>query len=247
MLKIKSLTKIFHGKPILDAVSFNVNRGQIALLLGQSGVGKSTLLRILNNLESIDGGSLSLDDKELNLTQVNNQHTVGMVFQNFNLFEHLTVEENITISLTHVLKKTTEQAQNIADELLQQYGLADKKKKFVSQLSGGQKQRVALARTLALKPTILCLDEPTSALDPLLTTHVANIIQDLASQGYIILIATHDTMLIEKIDCTIYLMQAGHIIESARSSDFLRNKNIYPRIDAFVSGTSLEENMEPVF
>jgi len=236
MLKIKSITKIFHGKTILNNVSLNVERGEIAVLLGESGVGKSTLLRILNNLETIDSGTVSLDDKQLDLAQINQKHTIGMVFQNFNVFEHLTVKENITIALEKVLKKSKQTADEIAQRLLAHYGLADKQDKYVSQLSGGQKQRLAIARTLAFKPKILCLDEPTSALDPLLTTHVANGIQELADEGYIILIATHDTALIEKLNCIIYLMKAGSIVESATSIDYLQHKNAYPQIKAFVEG-----------
>lgn len=236
MLKIKSITKTFHGKRILNDISLNVERGEIALLLGESGVGKSTLLRILNNLETIDAGTVSLDDKQLDLAQINQKHTIGMVFQHFNLFEHLTVEENITLALETVQKKSKIAAQEIARRLLNRYGLADKGSKYPSQLSGGQKQRLAIARTLAFKPKIICLDEPTSALDPLLTTHVANGIQELADEGYIILIATHDTALIEKLNCIIYLMKAGSIVESATSIDYAQHKDAYPQIKTFVEG-----------
>jgi len=148
----------------------------------------------------------------------------------------LTVEQNITLALEKTLGKSKQEAKKIAHELLTQYGLADKAHKYVSQLSGGQKQRLALARTLALKPQIICLDEPTSALDPLLTTHVANTIQQLAQQGYMVLVASHDTALIEKLDCTIYLMQEGKIIETAPSKEFRANKQQYPGINTFISG-----------
>jgi ABC-type polar amino acid transport system ATPase subunit len=241
MLKIKSITKTFHGKTILDDVSLNVQKGEIAVLLGESGVGKSTLLRILNNLESIDKGSVTLDGKSLDLAQVNQKHTIGMVFQHFNLFEHLTVEQNITIALEKVLKKSAEVAHEIAQRLLTRYGLVDKSNCYVSQLSGGQKQRLAIARTLAFKPKIICLDEPTSALDPLLTSHVAAAIQELADEGYIVLIATHDTILIEKLNCIIYLMRAGSIVESVTSVDFAHHKDAYPQIKAFVEGVALPE------
>jgi polar amino acid transport system ATP-binding protein len=179
---------------------------------------------------------VSLDDKVLDLAQVNQQHTIGMVFQNFNLFEHLTVQENITIALEKVLKKSKSTADEIAQRLLTRYGLADKANKYVFQLSGGQKQRLAIARMLAVKPRIICLDEPTSALDPLLTSHVAAAIQELADQGYILLVATHDTVLLEKLNCTIYLMKQGSIIESAASVDFAHNKSAYPQIKKFVEG-----------
>lgn len=236
MLKIKNLFKSYHDKKIIDDVSLQVNKGEIAVLLGKSGVGKSTLLRILNSLETPDRGQFELNGKPLDLTQAHKKHTVGMVFQQFNLFEHLTVQENITLALEKVANKTDQEAQSIAHELLAKFGLGDKSAMYVNQLSGGQKQRLAIARTLALKPEIICLDEPTSALDPLLTTYVANNIQQLAAQGYIVLVATHDIGLLDKLNCTIYLMEAGKIIETAQSADFKQNKNKYPKLARFVEG-----------
>lgn len=236
MLKIKDLCKSFGAKKILDHVSLNVAKGEVAVLLGSSGVGKSTLLRVLNNLETLDAGTIELDENPLELAKISQTHTVGMVFQHFNLFEHLTVEENITLALEKVAGKTKEEAHKIALQLLKHFGLDDKANNYISQLSGGQKQRLAIARTLALKPQIVCLDEPTSALDPLLTTYVAQNIQQLAKEGYIVLVASHDINLLDKLDCTIYLMQAGKIIESAKSSDFKNNKAQYPILSKFVAG-----------
>lgn len=236
MLKIKNLIKTYGDKKIVDDVSLTVKKGEIAILLGQSGVGKSTLLRILSNLEHADSGVISLDDKLLDPRTIEISHSIGMVFQQFNLFEHLTVQENITLALEKVLGSTKNQAQEVADKLLTQYGLIDKKNKYVSSLSGGQKQRLAIARTLAMKPQIICMDEPTSALDPLLTSFVAKSIQELADQGYIVLVATHDVALIDKLKCTIYLMQAGQIIETATAQDFKNNKDKYPEISKFVAG-----------
>lgn len=237
MLKIIDLCKSFHGKKILDHISLDVAKGEIAVMLGQSGVGKSTLLRVLNNLETPDAGTIELDDKPLDLAKISTTHTVGMVFQHFNLFEHLTVEENITLALEKAVGKSKDEAHKIAMTLLKHYGLDDKAQKNVSQLSGGQKQRLAIARTLALKPKIVCLDEPTSALDPLLTTYVAKNIQELANEGYIVLVASHDIALLDKLNCTIYLMQAGKIVESAQSTDFKNNKDKYPMLSKFVSGS----------
>lgn len=237
MLKIENLTKKFDNKTVIDAINLHVNKGEIAILLGSSGVGKSTLLRILNNLETYDSGNIFLDGHLLDLATVNTAHTIGMVFQNFNLFEHLTVQENITLPLEITAHKTLQEAQKIAHNFLTLYGLADKRSEFISQLSGGQKQRLALARTLALKPRVVCLDEPTSALDPFLTTYVATTIQELAREGYIILVATHDTMLLEKLNCTIYLMEQGKIIEHGSSDSFYANKNKYPHIKKFVLGS----------
>ena len=237
MLNIKQVTKKFGIKTILNDVSLSVAKGEIAVLLGASGVGKSTLLRILNNLETVNAGSFELNGKPLDLTAVNKTHTVGFVFQNFNLFDHLSVLENITLALEKALNKNKNEAQTIAISLLEHYGIADKAHAYPADLSGGQKQRLALARTLALRPQVVCLDEPTSALDPLLTAYVANIIQELAKDGYIVLVATHDTSLLERLACTIYLMKDGKIVETAASKELQKNPTMFPLIRNFVAGT----------
>jgi polar amino acid transport system ATP-binding protein len=238
MLEIKNLSKVFDHKKVLDNISLTVKQGEIALLLGASGVGKSTLLRVLNNLETYDNGTISLDGNQLDIATVNQTHVVGMVFQQFNLFDHMSVKRNITFALEKAVHKSHGEADHIAHELLIKYGLLDKAQLPISQLSGGQKQRLAIARTLALKPRIICLDEPTSALDPLLTNYVACIIQELANQNYHILVASHDVALIDRLDCTIYLMEKGHIIQSASSKDFIKHKAQYTAIKHFVEGTS---------
>ena len=237
MLKIKNLSKAFGSKKVLDNVSLNVDRGAIAILLGSSGVGKSTLLRLLNNFETLDHGTVELDGKPVDLSKVNKNHTAAMIFQQFNLFDHLTVEENITLALQVVQNKSNAESKKIAHALLAKFELTDKANEYPSQLSGGQKQRLAIARTLALKPTIICFDEPTSALDPLLTTHVANSIQELAREGYIVLIASHDTALLDKLTGDVYLMAHGKIIETAHTDQLRSNRANYPRINRFVAGT----------
>lgn len=238
MLTITNLTKKFGAKTILNSINLTVKPGEIAILLGQSGVGKSTLLRVLNNLESSDSGTITVNGAILNPKTMNQRHLIGMVFQHFNLFDHLTAEQNITLPLELVLKKSSDQARALAHTLLAHYGLQEFTHAYPNQLSGGQKQRLALARTLALKPTIICLDEPTSALDPLLTTHVAHTIQELAHEGYMVLVATHDTALLEKLQCTIYLMKHGSIIERISSADFLRDNSLSPGLAQFVAGTT---------
>lgn len=236
MLKLENIHKSFHGKTVLKNFSLNVPRGGIAVLLGSSGVGKSTVLRILNNLEKVESGTIFLNDKKIDLTKVNKEHRIGMVFQQFNLFDHMTVEQNISFVVEKVLGKSKKDSHKIATDLLIHYGLADKAPLPVSRLSGGQKQRLAIARAVAVRPFVICMDEPTSALDPLLTSHIAQTIQDLANQGYIVLIATHDTSLLEKLHCTIYLMDKGEIVETATSTDFRDNREEYPRISQFVAG-----------
>jgi len=236
MLRIENVTKKFNGKTVLDDFSLQVKKGEIAILLGASGVGKSTILRILNNLEEMDDGKLSFNNKEIDLETISKNHLIGMVPQLFNLFAHLTVEENITLVLEKVLGKSKQGAKKIATQLLTHFGLENLTHKPVSQLSGGQKQRLAIARALSVKPKIICMDEPTSSLDPLLTTHVANNIQQLADEGYIVLVATHDTALLKKLNCTIYLMDKGKTIESATSVEFFKNKDAYPLLKKFVKG-----------
>jgi ABC-type polar amino acid transport system ATPase subunit len=231
MLEIKKLTKSFGSKQILNEISVTVTQGEIAFFLGPSGVGKSTLLRTLNNLETIDSGTLLLDGNPLK------PHDVGIVFQQFNLFEHMNVESNITFPLMKAARKSEQEAKIIAHDLLTRYGLADKAALYTNNLSGGQKQRLAIARSLAMKPRVICLDEPTSALDPLLTNYVAETIQDLAKEGYIVLVASHDIGLLNKLECTIYLMRSkGEIAQMAKSSDFEKNPGNYPLIKNFTQG-----------
>lgn len=237
MFKVENLSKKIRDKQILNQIQFEVDHGQIGIFLGGSGVGKSTLLRILNNLETCDTGTFVLDNVPLNLSQVNKDHTMGMVFQHFNLFENLNVESNITLALIKVLKQTEEEAHQIATQLLERYGLSHLAKNSIHKLSGGQKQRLAIARTLALNPKIICLDEPTSALDPHLKGQVANYIQDLAGENRIILIATHDTGLISQLKAKLFLMQHGTIVESCFSDTFAANPSSYPQLAHFLKGS----------
>ncbi len=233
MLEIKNLSKQFGTKKVLQDISLNVKPGEIAFLLGPSGVGKSTLLRILNNLETIKTGTITLDNHPLKPSEV------GMVFQQFNLFDNMTVEKNITFPLIKVAKKTPAEAQQIAHDLLERYGLGDKADDYISQLSGGQKQRLAIARSLAMKPHVMCLDEPTSALDPLLTNYVAQTIQDLAKEGYTVLVASHDIALLTQLNCTIYVMKRrGIIAQTATSEEYNKSPEAYPLIKQFIEGTS---------
>lgn len=236
MLVINNLSKAFNNKQVLKNVSLKIKKGEIAFLLGSSGVGKSTILRILNNLETVDAGTFELDARPLDLKAVNKNHLVGMVFQHFNLFDHLTVQENITLPLIVTLKLSPEEAEICAHTLLQEYGLADKASSFINRLSGGQKQRVAIARAVALRPKIICLDEPTSALDPQLTNYVAANIEKLAQEGYLVLVASHDISLLEKLSCTIHLMEKGSIIESALSGEYHLNSYQFPAIRRFITG-----------
>jgi ABC-type polar amino acid transport system ATPase subunit len=230
MLVVKNITKTFHDKKVIDDVSFCVKPGEIVVLLGQSGVGKSTMLRVLSNLETINSGSMELDAKPLDFKKV------GMVFQDFNLFSHMTIEQNLTLPLTKVALKTEQEAQKIARAQLDQFNVLSKAKDYPISLSGGQKQRVAIARALCMNPKVLCLDEPTSALDPKLTSEVAQIITQLAQQKIMIVIATHDIGLLEALSCTIYLMKDGNIIETSSTQELQQNTDSFEKIKSFITG-----------
>lgn len=234
MFKITNLNKKIGEKVILHDVNLEIAKGEIGIFLGGSGVGKSTLLRILNNLESYDSGLFTLDNKPLDISEVNKNHTVGMVFQHFNLFENLNVEENITLALLHQKKLPPQQADEICSALLKDYGLYDHRHQSVQKLSGGQKQRLAIARTAALNPQITCLDEPTSALDPRLTEQVAKYMTKLAKEGTIVLLTTHDTGLVQQLNGKIFLLQGGTIVETCRTEDFRSQPDSFPGLRKFL-------------
>ena len=233
MLNIKNLVKKFHDKPIVDDISLTVQPGEILVLLGGSGVGKSTILRVLSNLEKINSGKIELDGKDLDFKKV------GMVFQDFNLFSNLTVLENLVYPLVHVLKIEPIKAQEIALHMLAKFNIDQKAHSYAHSLSGGQKQRVAIARALCMNPKVICLDEPTSALDPMLTSDVAKIITELAKQGIIVFIATHDIGLVENLNCTICLMHNGKIIEKATSEQLKNQPEMFMQIQNFMQGKTV--------
>jgi len=236
MFKVVELSKSVQTKKILKGVNFEVSRGEVAIFLGGSGVGKSTLLRILNNLESYDSGVFFLDGVMLNLSTVNRNHTVGMVFQHFNLFENLSVENNIIFTLIHCKNIDKKEAKNSTAQLLKRYGLEDYAKVNVANLSGGQRQRLAIARTLAVNPAIICLDEPTSALDPRLTNQVAQYIKELTAENRIVLLTTHDMKLLEQLEGRIFLMEEGSIVESTSRSAYKDQPDSYPKLQTFLKG-----------
>ncbi len=209
MLRVANLKKSFGGRQILDDVNFTVEDGNILTIVGPSGAGKTTLLRCITGLEAADSGTFTIDGKEFNpqdLTSADN--VMGVVFQDFNLFPHLSVLENLTLAPTLVLKQERNTAEKKARELLEQLGLKGKEQLYPYQLSGGQKQRVAIARALAMQPKILCYDEPTSALDPNLRDEVANLILSLKAQGVTQLVVTHDMEFAKKIADNMLTVQA---------------------------------------
>lgn len=209
MLEVKNLKKSFDGRQILDDISFTVKDGNILTIVGPSGAGKTTLLRCITGLEAADSGKFIIDGQEFNPQDLESSDAVmGVVFQDFNLFPHLSVLGNLTLAPTMVLKMDPDLAKKQALDLLAQLGLKDKDQLYPYQLSGGQKQRVAIARALAMKPKILCYDEPTSALDPNLRDEVAKLILSLKQQGVTQLVVTHDMEFAKKIADNMLTVQA---------------------------------------
>ncbi|MBP2098768.1 amino acid ABC transporter ATP-binding protein [Enterococcus rivorum] len=200
MLTIKNATKSFGTKKVLDQVSYDFPTGEITVILGPSGGGKTTLLRCISGLENFDSGELLLDNENLTKKKkTDRERSVGVVFQDFQLFPHLNVLENIILAPTMVLKQSKEEAKEKAQELLKLLGLENKEDAYPYELSGGQKQRVAIARALAMGPRVLCYDEPTSALDPDLSGNVAEMILNLKSPNVTQIVVTHDPVFAEKI------------------------------------------------
>ncbi len=226
MIKIKNAVKYYKNLKVLNNVSLNIEKNEIISIIGPSGCGKSTLLRCINGLEKIKSGEIFVNDIEVsaknsNLTEL--RQKVGMVFQQFNLFPHLTVKENITLAPKKVKNIKDNEAEITALELLERVRLLDKINKYPSQLSGGQAQRVAIARCLAMKPEILLLDEPTSALDPQMSIEVIDTIKELAEDKMTMVLVSHQMKLVQEISGKIMFMLNGEIIEQNSTGDFLSN------------------------
>ncbi|MQS52771.1 amino acid ABC transporter ATP-binding protein [Companilactobacillus mishanensis] len=200
MLKLENITKSFNGTTILNNLSLEVKDNAILSIVGPSGAGKTTLLRSIAGLDRVDSGKFILDDKPFDPAEASDtERIIGVVFQDFNLFPHLTVLENVTLAPTMVLKQSKQQATDNAKKLLEQLELSSHADQYPFELSGGQKQRVAIARALAMQPKILCYDEPTSALDPSLRDAVADLILGLKKTGITQIVVTHDPDFAKKI------------------------------------------------
>ena len=217
VLQVKGISKMLGGKPILDNCSLTVNRGELKVLIGPSGAGKSTFLQSINCLIPPDSGEIYLEGQLLYRTDKAAlcafRAQVGMIFQDFNLFDHLTAEENVAIALRKVRGMSAADARARAQEELARVGLARRASLYPAQLSGGQKQRVAMARALAMDPKVILLDEPTSALDPELVGEVLAVIRDLASGGMTMVMATHQMDFARAIATEIIFMEHGKLIE----------------------------------
>jgi polar amino acid transport system ATP-binding protein len=217
IIEIEHVSKRFGRVVALDDVSLTVKRGEVVVIIGPSGSGKSTLLRCINHLEAVDSGRIVVDG--MPLTQAENidkvRAEVGMVFQLFNLFPHLTALENVTLAQRIVRKKEKAESEELAHQLLTRVGIPEKANAYPAQLSGGQQQRVAIARALAMQPKIMLFDEPTSALDPEMITEVLDVMLDLAQEGMTMVVVSHEMGFVKAAAKRIFLMCDGHIIEEA--------------------------------
>lgn len=226
VVRIENLTKSFDELEVLRGVNVNVHRGEVVVILGPSGSGKSTLLRCVNLLETPTSGKIFFEDTEItdpkvDINQVRSK--LGMVFQSFNLFPHLTAKKNVMLAQRKVLKRSEEEAEKKAIEELTKVGLAERVDYKPSQLSGGQQQRVAIARALALHPDILCFDEPTSALDPELTGEVLKVLRDLADRKTTMIIVTHEMHFARDVADRIMFMDGGVVVEEGPARQLIEH------------------------
>lgn len=243
IIELKNLKKQYGDNVILKNINLHVDRGEVVSLIGPSGSGKSTILRCIVDLESITSGEVMIEGNNLADKNVDKKIKkemllkTGMVFQTFNLFPHLSVRNNIVRTLKLVKKKTTIEAENIANKMLDLVGLSDKIDSFPNELSGGQKQRVAIARALALQPDIMLFDEPTSALDPELVKEVLDIIRKLKKQKITMLIVSHEMNFVREISDRIIVMEKGEILETGTSQQIFENP-FSERVREFLNTTN---------
>jgi len=224
IIEIANLVKRFGKHTVLDDVTLSVEAGEVLVIFGPSGSGKSTLLRCINGLEGANGGKIVVDGIELDhnkehIRQVRAE--CGMVFQQFNLFPHLSVLENICLPQRAVRKRNPEEAQAVAKKLLERVGLLEKKDAFPAQLSGGQQQRVAIARALAMNPKIMLFDEPTSALDPEMIGEVLDVMKTLAKEGMTMLVVSHEIGFAREVAHRMVFLDEGKIVEEGRPEEIL--------------------------
>ncbi|KUO61295.1 MAG: polar amino acid ABC transporter ATP-binding protein [Gracilibacter sp. BRH_c7a] len=246
ILKIKNVSKKFGALEVLKNINLEITRGEVVAIIGPSGSGKSTLLRCLIRLVNIDKGSIEIDGKSMvdqddtGVSIYSSEKDIrvlrkkmGMVFQNFNLFPHKSVLENIIEAPLTVNRTIREEAESTADKLLAKVGLSDKRNSFPCELSGGQKQRVAIARALAMNPAIMLFDEPTSALDPELTGEVLRVMKALAEEHMTMLVVTHEMAFAREVADRVIFMDLGEIIEQGKPEDVFGNPT-HPRTQAFL-------------
>ncbi|WP_339162187.1 amino acid ABC transporter ATP-binding protein [Siminovitchia sp. FSL W7-1587] len=237
MISVKNLKKSFGDNEVLKDISLEVKPQEVVVVIGPSGSGKSTFIRCLNLLESVTGGQVIVDGKDLTnkKTAINEvRKNVGMVFQHFNLFPHKTILENITMAPIHVKGLAKQEAEQKAVDLLAKVGLSDKASAYPDSLSGGQKQRVAIARALAMEPKIMLFDEPTSALDPEMVGEVLEVMKRLAKDGMTMIVVTHEMGFAREVGDRVIFMDNGYIVEENDPSELFSNPQ-HERTKAFLS------------
>ena len=237
IISVEELSKAFGQHEVLRKIDFNVEPGEIICIVGSSGSGKSTLLRCINKLETQTSGKIRYHGKEIGAVQkeINDYRSkVGMVFQQFNLFPHLTVRENIKLAPVKLKVMTDEEADKRALELLARVGLPDKADSYPAQLSGGQQQRIAIARALAMNPDVMLFDEPTSALDPEMVGEVLEIMKELADDGMTMVVVTHEMGFAREVATRVLFMDGGNIVEQNEPKEFFANPQ-HPRLKDFLS------------
>ena len=226
MITVKNLKKKFGNKVVLKGIDLNVEKGECVVIIGPSGCGKSTLLRCINGIEKLTSGKVIFEGQDINNKKVDInkiREKMGMVFQQFNLFPHLTVTENIILAPVKLKIMTKENAIKKAVELLELIDLKDKKDMYPSQLSGGQKQRIAIARALIMNPDVMLFDEPTSALDPEMVDEVSNLMKDLAKKGMTMIVVTHEMSFVKECASRVIFMEDGNIVEEGTVKDIFEN------------------------
>ena len=237
LFEIKDLCKSFGDNLVLDHISTEIRKGEVLVIVGPSGSGKSTFLRSLNLLEEPTEGTISFEglnitDPKCNINKY--RQKIGMVFQHFNLFPHKTILENMTLAPMKLLKKSKEEAENQAMELLRRVGLEEKANAYPSQLSGGQKQRIAIVRSLCMDPDVILFDEPTSALDPEMVGEVLTVMRDLAKQGMTMAVVTHEMGFAKEVGTRVIFIDEGQIKEENTPKEFFENPQ-NPRLREFLS------------
>lgn len=226
MVEIKNLNKWFGKNHILKNINLSVKKGEVVVVLGPSGSGKSTLLRCINLLETVNSGEIRVGEDVITDSKINiykARQKIGVVFQHFNLFPHLSVMRNVTIGCTEVLKMSHTEAEKIAIKYLERVGIGDKINAYPSEISGGQKQRVAIARALAMQPQVMMFDEPTSALDPEMIGEVLSVIEDLAKEHRTMIVVTHEIGFAREAADRVIFIDSGEIIEEGIPEEFFTN------------------------
>ena len=235
MIDVKGLKKNYGGLQVLKGVDLTINKGDCVVLVGPSGCGKSTFLRCLNRLEEPDGGHVIFNGKEVTDHDIDHvRQKMGMVFQHFNLFPHLTVKQNLCLAPELLKLKSKEEASKRAEELLARVGLSDKANVFPKSLSGGQQQRIAIARALAMDPDVILFDEPTSALDPEMVGEVLELMKELAHTGITMLVVTHEMGFAREVSNRVIFIDEGRIQEDEPPQELFSNPK-HPRLKAFLS------------